>query len=171
MTPADLVLIGGAHIDRIGRASSDARGTSAPGTVKTGFGGVARNVASGLAAFGLRPVLISAVGTDPDGNAVMADLTRRGVEAQAILRLDRRRTALYQAVVNHDGLLVGAVADMDIYQDLEPERLRSMSDLMTQASILFVDTNLEEKRSDGSRRCPAEAGWRPIRCRSPRRPD
>ena len=139
------VLLGAAHIDRIGYASCEAAHTSAPGRVVQGFGGVAYNVAGGLAALGAVPILVSRAGSDADGEALVTDLTARGVDASSILVDAARTTATYHAIINRDGALLGAIADMAIYDALTIAQLAPMRLMIESADLVFVDANLPEE--------------------------
>ena len=68
-----IACIGGAHLDRHCMLHAPVvPGTSNPGTVRTGLGGVARNVAQNLAHLGCGVLLCSRVGDDDAGRRVLA---------------------------------------------------------------------------------------------------
>lgn len=116
--------------------------TSAPGRVRRSFGGVAYNVAVGLAALGERVELVSAVGSDPDGRDLLRDLGSRSVGTALMSVVPDRATAAYHAIIDADGTLLGAVADMDIYQTLTDARVTPLAASIAEAGIVFVDANL-----------------------------
>lgn len=136
------VIIGAAHVDRIGHAAGPVRGTSVPGRVNRSFGGVGRNVAATLGLLGAGPGLIGVVGADTDGAALIADLEARGVNAARMRRLRGRTTASYHAILEADGALLGAVADMGIYRELAPDLLAADVPAIVDAELVFVDANL-----------------------------
>lgn len=136
------IILGAAHIDRIGFASAAATATSAPGRVRRSFGGVAYNVAVGLAALGERPELVSAVGSDPDGQDLLRDLGSRSVGTALMSVVPDRATAAYHAIINADGTLLGAVADMEIYETLTDAHVTPLAAPIAEAGIVFVDANL-----------------------------
>ncbi len=91
-------------------------GTSNPGTVVTGLGGVARNVARNLAHLGCGVLLCSRVGDDDAGRRVLAQpLDTSLITVSAVCP-----TASYTAVLKRCGELVIGLADMDVYDELMP---------------------------------------------------
>ena len=62
--------------------------------------------------------LYSRVGRDSDGDAVVGAIAALGVGTDGIGRSDRRPTASYTALLDGDGELVIALADMGIYEEL-----------------------------------------------------
>ena len=66
--PRDILCIGSVLWDVIGRAASHMRqGSDVPGRITRLPGGVAMNIARTLARFAMRPVLLSAIGRDAEG--------------------------------------------------------------------------------------------------------
>lgn len=139
------IILGGAHIDRIGYAASEAGATSAPGRVERSFGGVAYNVACGLKTLGEDPLLVSRIGSDPDGRALLDDLTERSMETGAVLTVPGAATATYHAIINSDGTLLGAVAGMQIYKTLTRASLMPFTPQIERAGLVFVDANLPQE--------------------------
>jgi pseudouridine kinase len=113
----DVVCIGAAHVDRRGRAWVPvARGESIPVRLRTTHGGVARNVAEGLGRMGLRVAMAGLVGADADGEAVRAALAPFA-DVSALAAVPDAPTASYTALLEPDGTLAVALADMGIYDD------------------------------------------------------
>ncbi|MBX9455763.1 MAG: carbohydrate kinase family protein [Rhizobium sp.] len=140
----DILVLGGAHIDRRGRISgTTAPGASNPGTWKEEAGGGAFNCARSLARLGHAVTMISPRGGDAEGEAVSAAAVAAGVIDRPFTFLDRR-TPSYTAIMERDGNLVIALADMDLYRLFSPRRLgvRQVRDLMDAAGFLLVDANL-----------------------------
>ncbi len=52
------------------------------------FGGVARNVAMNLARLGMRAALLTAVGRDEPGAALVTECERAGVDCRLVQRFD-----------------------------------------------------------------------------------
>ena len=76
----DILCIGAMLWDVIGRAPRRmAPGADVPGRIRHLPGGVALNVAVALARWGLAPAVLSAVGRDPEGCALVAEAQRLGV--------------------------------------------------------------------------------------------
>ncbi|MGV3552502.1 carbohydrate kinase family protein [Rhizobium sp.] len=140
----DILVLGGAHIDRRGRiAGVTAPGASNPGTWKEEAGGGAFNCARSLARLGHAVTMVSPRGGDAEGEAVAIAAAAAGVVDRPFTFLDRR-TPSYTAIMERDGNLVIALADMDLYRMFSPRRLavRQVRDLMDKTDFLLVDANL-----------------------------
>lgn len=138
-----VLVIGSAGIDLVGRASGPMQPrTSNPGRLRLSHGGVARNVAENLARLGTEAVLISAVGDDPQGDQLLAQLHGAGVNVEHVLTVPGAATGAYLAVLDHDGGLHLGLDDMSVVAALTPDYLRDCSDLFEQSAVVFVDANL-----------------------------
>lgn len=138
-----VLCIGGANVDRkIQTITHIEYGTSNPSTVATSHGGVARNIAENLARLGLPPALCTMVGLDKEGEMLLSYLERLGVDVHHAIRSSNHRTGTYTAVLDVDGNLAVALADMEIYDDFQtvPPFLGGQGDM--RYSHIVVDTNL-----------------------------
>lgn len=107
----DILCLGAAHWDVIGRSAQPvAPGDDLPGVIRTRPGGVALNIAHALAGLGLHPALLSVIGRDREGAALVAWLEARGIDTRFLYRSDTRPTDRYMAIEGPDGL-VAAIAD------------------------------------------------------------
>lgn len=137
-----VVVVGGANLDIKARSASAAiPRTSNPGHTATTPGGVARNIAENLARLGTTTQLIAALGRDPHGERLLADTRAAGVLLDHVHR-SAHPTGTYTAVLDADGELVLAVADMTATDELRPEHLQRARELITHAALLVVDGNL-----------------------------
>jgi pseudouridine kinase len=137
-----VVVVGGANVDIKARSSAVAIArTSNPGHTTTTPGGVGRNIAENLARLGTTTHLIVALGRDPHGERLLADTRAAGVLLEHVHR-SSHPTGSYTAVLDADGELVLAVADMNATDDLRPEHLQAARELITHAAILVLDGNL-----------------------------
>jgi sugar/nucleoside kinase (ribokinase family) len=139
-----ILVLGGAHIDRRGRiAGETAPGASNPGAWKEEAGGGGFNAARNLARLGHRVTLISPRGGDAEGEAVGIAAEAAGVIDRPFTFLDRR-TPTYTAILERDGNLVIALADMELYRLFVPRRLqvRQVRDQIEAADFLLTDANL-----------------------------
>jgi pseudouridine kinase len=110
-SPCDILCVGAAHWDRIGRSPwRIAPGGDVPGTVTRSPGGVALNIALGVAVEGMRPALLASVGTDAQGAELIAAAVAAGIDCTHVHRMPGRSTDLYLAIEGPQGL-VAAVAD------------------------------------------------------------
>jgi pseudouridine kinase len=118
-------------------------GTSNPGNVTTDFGGVARNVAENLARMGRRVTMVSRVGGDESGAAVVARLEVLGIDT-SMVSVAKRATASYTAILEPDGELVLGLADMDLYDEMVPGTPGMPGDTarLRDHALWFADANL-----------------------------
>jgi pseudouridine-5'-phosphate glycosidase/sugar/nucleoside kinase (ribokinase family) len=139
-----VVVMGGIVMDLVAKPLAG-RGplltkTSNPATCTESDGGVGRNVAEVLGRLGSRPVLYSAVGNDLRGQVILNRLaTECGVQtSQSTVHIvDGANTATYLAVLEANGDLHTACADMSVLSSIAPPH-----DIVLEAAeILVVDTN------------------------------
>lgn len=136
----DVAVIGAANVDLVVRPASEAlAGISNPSAMGLRYGGAGRNVACCLAGLGRDVSLTVALGADPDGDGLAADLAARGV---ALDRLAAEgRTGRYVAIIGEDGELDRAYNDMAIHEATAalPEANEAA---MAEARWWFADANL-----------------------------
>ena len=136
------VVIGGANVDLKARSTARATSqTSNPGHGSMAPGGVARNIAENMARLGDRVHLISVVGRDPMGDNLLDHTAAAGVRVEYVARTDRP-TGTYTAVIDVDGELVIAIADMEATAELGVEQLYNARDVIAAAGVLVLDGNL-----------------------------
>ncbi|MGB3814252.1 MAG: carbohydrate kinase family protein [Shinella sp.] len=144
MTDRTILVMGGAHVDRRGRiAGETAPGASNPGAWFVEAGGGAFNAARNLSRLGHRVRLVSPRGGDADGDIVAAAAAAAGVEDTPFIFLDRA-TPSYTAIIERDGNLVIALADMELYRLFSPRRIqqRAMREAIAAAAVILADANL-----------------------------
>ncbi|MDX2103241.1 MAG: hypothetical protein EAZ99_19075 [Alphaproteobacteria bacterium] len=142
-SPPKLVAVGGAAIDRCYRAIAPLTlGTSNPVMGSGGFGGVARNVAETVARLGCRAALMSIVGDDGSGWALINHLAALGVDVEAVTIATTRATAEYIAVLDADGRLSLGLANMAVFDDLTVADLTRAEAVLADADWVFADANL-----------------------------
>jgi pseudouridine kinase len=140
----DILAIGGAHIDRRGRLFGETKpGASNPGQWFEEVGGGVFNAACNLSRLGHRVRLIAPRGGDPAGQAVTEAAQRAGLDDCPVVFLDRA-TPSYTAIIERDGNLVIALADMALYDIFSARRLRARStrDSLDAAGHVLCDANL-----------------------------
>jgi pseudouridine kinase len=138
----DVVCIGGANWDIKARAAVPfVAGTSNPGTVSRTPGGVARNIAENLARLGVETALITAVGEDPEGEALIAATEASGVAVRA-LRSPAKRTGAYVSIHDRTGEMRAAISAMDTMEDLAPSILESFFLQIGSCEYILADCNL-----------------------------
>lgn len=140
---APVVCIGGANIDRKLRTIAALQmGTSNPAEQRETPGGVARNVAENLARLGLATQLITAVGDDAAGKALLEHAAAVGLSTQGSLIASDASTGSYTAVLDDRGQMLLALAAMPLAARLTPEFLRRSSGQRAQARLSLLDLNL-----------------------------
>ncbi|MBT9383964.1 winged helix-turn-helix transcriptional regulator [Pseudooceanicola sp. CBS1P-1] len=137
-----VVCVGGGVLDRKYRAKQGLqRGTSNPVEGFHSFGGVARNVVENLALLGHSTSFLSVVGEDETGRHLLGHLRDRGVDVSQVGTSNRRSTAEYCAILSPEGELELGIADMEIFEELGPERLDRAWSHIASASMVFSDCN------------------------------
>jgi pseudouridine kinase len=137
-----VVVIGGANVDVKARSSAPAtEHTSNPGHGSMTPGGVARNIAENLARLGTRTHLVTAVGRDALGDTLLAQTSAAGVRLEHVHRTDRP-TGTYTAILDSDGELILAVADMAATNELGPDHIGVARDVIATAGLVVLDGNL-----------------------------
>ncbi len=138
-----IVCIGASNLDRKLRTSSKlVLGTSNPATQDESFGGVARNIAENLARLGAPVALITALGNDACGRALLAHAEDAGIDTRGALRVDGASSGTYTAVLDSDGELAVALADMALNDRLTPAFLATRQQQRASAALVMADLNL-----------------------------
>src|SRR5260221_5395335 len=106
--PFDYVTVfGGATLDHVARsAARPVMGASNPGAARHSPGGVGFNVAHVLARLGLNVRLITRVGTDSDGEMILASARAVGIDTNDVLVLPTEKSAAYHATLDDMGNLI-----------------------------------------------------------------
>ena len=131
--------IGAANIDRKLSAIGPLRmGTSNPARAHESFGGVARNVAENLARLGAQVSLVTAVGDDTAGTALVAHGRSAGIDMRAAVLADAS-SGTYTAVLDAAGDMAMAMADMALYERMTPGLVL---EAVPAADLVVADLNL-----------------------------
>nr|WP_047985759.1 carbohydrate kinase [Ornithinibacillus californiensis] len=137
-----IVSIGGANVDRKFYVQGNLKqGTSNPIKSTQSVGGVARNVAENLGRLGINISMITANGMDAEWSQIEGASSPYMNLAQSI-PLANETTGSYTAVIDQNGELVLAFADMAIYDSITPEILQPRLSKFAQAKCLVADLNL-----------------------------
>lgn len=164
------VVIGGINVDLQGfsRATYVA-GDSNPGYVRRATGGVGRNIAENLVRLGLRTELITVLGEEEEWSDLIQSTIGVGIGLGQSPRLHDVNLPTYLCILEPDGHLVGAVADMGAIDRLSIEHLEARRELLDGASAIVVDGNVPQEcvawvaesygaRRSGARATPAHGG-------------
>lgn len=141
MTPA-IIVIGGANLDIKAKSLAiNHFGTSNPSTITTSPGGVGRNIAHNLARLGANVSLITVIGQDHQGQAVLHATKAAGVDTTRINQT-APATGTYIAALNPNGELVTAMSDMRAADEISPELIEVHADALRAATFVVADCNL-----------------------------
>ena len=143
---AKVVVAGGVNIDVGARSAGKLRlRDSNPGYVRTGLGGVGRNIAHNLTLLGAETELLTALGGDDYARAVAASCRELGIGIDRALRVPEAHTSTYVYINNEDGDMAVAVSDMAICERLTPDYFAACLDTLNGAALVVADTNLPEE--------------------------
>jgi len=144
----DILCIGSVLWDVIGRSASHMRaGSDIPGRITRVPGGVAMNIAMTLRRFGLKPVLLTAIGRDAEGDELVAEAKRMGLDTAFAYRSEDLPTDVYMAIEGANGL-IAAIADAHSLEAADDKILKPLFDgrLATEMTpyggVVALDGNL-----------------------------
>jgi len=138
-----IVCIGGTNLDRKLRAQESLRmGSSNPAQQVETAGGVGRNIAESLARLGLPVHFLTAIGRDAAGQSLLGQLQSLGVDCAGCLQAADAPTGSYTAVLDAQGDLVLAMADMALTDRLDPDFIRRCAPQRAAARWVVADLNL-----------------------------
>ena len=141
-----ILVVGGANLDRLAKGfGAIVMGTSNPVSVEESFGGVARNVAENLARLGLPVRLMTAVGDDLPGAALLQQARHLGIDTGATLTVTGCPTGTYTALLQPEGELVLALADMAVMDRLTLAALHQRRWHWASTRFRVVDCNLRSE--------------------------
>ncbi|CAH2716803.1 Pseudouridine kinase [Neobacillus rhizosphaerae] len=136
-----IVCIGGANLDRKFQVKNKAQlGTSNPIQSAKSVGGVARNIAENLGRLGMGVSLVTACGTDSDWSFIEESSTLY-MHLDQVAKIPGKSTGSYTAVLDTDGELIIALADMEVYESITPELLQKQDVLLSRAKCIVADLN------------------------------
>ncbi|QUW21461.1 carbohydrate kinase family protein [Sporosarcina sp. Marseille-Q4063] len=136
-----IICIGGANVDRKLYAKHEiANGTSNPVKSSRTIGGVARNIAENLGRLGEEVAFISVRGSDSEWREIY-DASSPYMNLEHVAEIKNSSTGSYTAVLDRNGDLSIALADMDIFEEITPALLEINSGLLKTAKCIVVDLN------------------------------
>ncbi len=143
------LIAGGATMDVISTGSSGVQiGTSNVGVVQQSHGGVGRNVCEviGRLTAGVenarKPAFLSVVGGDAAGRAIADTLAASNVDISSV-SVSKGRTGVYSSILDENGDLVAAVADMEIMNEMDSAYIsRALEGIDFFPLLIVADGNL-----------------------------
>ncbi|CAI9390339.1 MULTISPECIES: carbohydrate kinase [Bacillaceae] len=137
----EVICIGGANIDRKVQADETIQyGTSNPASTSQSPGGVARNIAENLGRLGIDTSLFTIVGEDHEGEWLL-DTTKHYADITPSLLSNLNRTGTYTALLDSDGELAVALADMSIYDSIDKDTIDKKWGYIATSELVILDTN------------------------------
>ena len=141
-----IVCLGAANLDRKLRSLATLKmGTSNPARQDESFGGVARNIAENLARLGTPVSLITAIGDDSSGKALLAHAEAAGIDTRGSLHLAGACSGTYTAVLDDHGEMMLALADMALYEQVTAAFVASRQPQRAAAALTVADMNLPQE--------------------------
>ncbi len=142
-----IYVVGGANVDILARSFNEIiPADSNPGHVSYSFGGVAHNIACNLAKMGCHVDFITALSEDGFGQQLRKHCLDSDLHLDNCQYFSEYSTSLYIAVVQPDGEMNVAVADMEILSHLD---VNAAAEVLRQAEyndLVVLDTNLTEEQ-------------------------
>jgi pseudouridine kinase len=152
-----ITCIGGANIDR--KLQLDGKfipETSNPARTEQSSGGVARNIAENLGRLGKQANLITVVGEDTEGSWLLSQ-TKSFADVSASQRLLNEGTGAYSAILDEEGEMLFALADMNIYESVDIGFIDKRWGMISSSEMVLLDTNFpEDVLKYTIRRCQTE---------------
>src|SRR5690606_17022898 len=161
MTSPRILAVGGAHIDRRGQMTSPfVPGASIPGAMREDTGGGAFNALRNAVGRGAAGALMSVRGGDAAGDMVARAIARAGIADLSAVFLDRS-TPSYTALLDREGDVVAALADMALYEMAFPKQIRraKVREEIAAADAVLCDANIP---AAGLQRLAELAGGKPV---------
>ncbi|CAH2717376.1 Pseudouridine kinase [Neobacillus rhizosphaerae] len=140
-----VLCIGGANVDRKIQALKHLEyGTSNPALSLKSRGGVARNVAENSGRLGLKTALLAIIGADSEGEWLLQN-TKNFVDLNLTELIHGKSTGTYTAVLDIDGKMAVALADMAIYDEVDEFFFEKNLSHIQNAKMILLDTNFPAK--------------------------
>lgn len=141
-----ILVFGASVVDIFGFSSANYRQyNSTPGNIKMSFGGVCRNIAENMARIGVNTKFISILGNDEKGRSMLEHSKLIGYDMQDSLILENGGTPTYMAILDENGEMVSAIADMKSIDEMNFEFIDSKADIIKNSQFTFLDADNPEK--------------------------
>ncbi len=141
-----VAVVGGINMDIGGSPYGELlAGDSNPGRIRLRPGGVGRNIAHDLRLLGLEVRLVTALGADANGEALLKSCRELGLDTELSLVLPEERSPVYLYITDRRGDMQLAISDMDVMARLTPERLEPLLDALNGCAAVVLDANLPEE--------------------------
>ncbi|CAA9574217.1 MAG: hypothetical protein AVDCRST_MAG88-2660 [uncultured Thermomicrobiales bacterium] len=146
---APVILIGSACFDVKGSLGPEGDGgyqtaSSNPGRVRVSLGGTARNIAESLARLDVPVHLLTAIGDDEQGRAIIERTRAAGVaiDDEDVIVAPGATSGAYLALLRADGQLLVGVDDTHVTHAVTPRTIHRWRRTIRAAAFVVVDANL-----------------------------
>ena len=144
-----IVVVGGNNVDITATSLTPlVYGDSNPGTIRTGLGGVGRNIAENLTRMGQQVKLLTVFGDDEYSSLATTHADKIGMDISDSLVIDGAASCIYVCINNPDGEMSVAVNDMLLCNHLTPAFLAERLDILNTADAIILDANIPEESID-----------------------
>jgi diguanylate cyclase (GGDEF)-like protein len=138
-----IFVAGSAHLDVLARITGDDSTIDKIGRVTIEIGGTACNIATNLAALGIKPRLLTALQEkSPYSGIITAHLQSHGVDVR-VVHYDGPQSAVFSAHIAPDGEMLSAVSSMPVEEALFDDDLIKKN--MEGSSCAILECNLSGK--------------------------
>lgn len=137
-----LLVLGASIMDIFGFSTSNYRAyNSTPGKIKMSFGGVCRNIAENSARIGVNTKFLSVLGDDESGRSILEHSREIGYNMEDSMIIKGASTPTYLAILDENGEMVSAIADMKSLNAMTEEFIDSKEELIKNAKYVVVDSD------------------------------
>jgi pseudouridine kinase len=137
----EIICIGGANLDRKFHVKGNVQfGTSNPASSSFSVGGVGRNIAENLGRLNHQVTLLTTAGKDADWQ-VIQEASESFMNLRYVEQLAEASTGSYTAIMDEQGELALAVANMEVYDLLLPSLLKKHETMLVNAGCFILDLN------------------------------
>ena len=137
----DVLCVGGSNIDRKMQVIEPiSYGTSNPASSSQSYGGVARNIAENLGRLNCAPSLLTVLGEDKEGEGLIHH-TKEFADLSPSQVMHNEVTGTYTAVLDTNGEMAIALADMSIYDKVTIDFIEKRWGYFSSSKVVMVDTN------------------------------
>ena len=141
-----VTVVGGVNIDISATPKKKLKmADSNPGRMKVTFGGVGRNIAENMRRLGTNVEMITIFGDDFYGDELKRNMADLRIGTSLSLELKGVITSTYLCINDVDGDMYVAISDMDIYNQLTPDYLKTKMALINESKYLVVDANITKE--------------------------
>lgn len=141
------LIIGAANIDYFGMVKDNLiMNDSNKGMIKISFGGVGRNICENLARLKSNITFITVIGGDELGKLMKKELEDLGVNL--IIPDNTLSTSSYMALHDNTGDMILAINDMDVFDKINVEYIKTQHHIINQYKYIICDGNLSQEAID-----------------------